>query len=197
VKAAELGMERSALGLDLSRKSYKPDLNVQAGYMNRGGLDPMWLASVGISLPLNRKRLSAGVAEAEALRQTARHSAEAARLLLRRRTQQRLTLLAATERSLALYDERILPQDRLAVDAGLAGYQAAKLPFVAVLEATKALYDDLMTRIALLASHAQLEASLEEASLEDVPSLPGAGLSGAPGGNDARAGGAKPPSGSM
>lgn len=172
LKAAELSVERGSLGVDLSRKSYKPDLSVQAGYMNRGGLDPLWQASVGLSLPLNRKRLGAGVAEAEAMRQSARSSGEATRLLLRVRTQQRLAALAAAERTLATYDERIVPQDRLAVDAGLAGYQAAKLPFVAVLEATRALYDDLITRLTLLASHARLEASLEEAGLEDVPAAP-------------------------
>jgi cobalt-zinc-cadmium efflux system outer membrane protein len=192
VKAADLGLERGALGVDLARKSYKPDLSLQVGYANRGGLDPMWEASVGFSLPLYRKRLAGGLAEAEALRTTSLRAAEATRLLLRLRTEQRLAVLAATERTLSVYDERILPQDRLAVDAGLAGYQAARLPFVAVLDATTALYDDLAARLTLLASHAQVKASLEEASLEDKPSMPAAGpLGRAPGGSGTMEGGAQ------
>lgn len=175
VRAAELGVESSKLGAALAQKAYKPDLSVQAGYMNRRGLDPMWQAAVGFNLPLHRDRLAAGVAEAEALRTTALRSVEATRLLLRVRTQQRLAVLAATERTLAIYDEQVLPQDRLAVDAGLAGYRADRLPFVAVLEAATALYEDLATRQRVLASHCQLLATLEEASLEAVPSMPGAG----------------------
>jgi hypothetical protein len=138
--------------------------------------------------------LAAGVAEAEALRTTALRSVEATRLLLRVRTQQRLAVLAATERALAIYDVQVLPQDRLAVDAGLAGYQAARLPFVAVLEAATALYDDLATRQGLLASHCQLLATLEEASLEAVPSMTGASASG---GSGAMGGAAKAASGPM
>src|SRR3990170_5039955 len=66
LKSASVGVERAALAVALARKEFKPDFSVQAGYMNRGGLDPMWQAGIGISIPLYRRRLSAGLAEAEA-----------------------------------------------------------------------------------------------------------------------------------
>ena len=47
-------------------KEFKPDFSVQAGYMNRGGLDPMWQAGVGVSLPALPQAAPSGMAEAEA-----------------------------------------------------------------------------------------------------------------------------------
>ncbi len=64
--AAALAGERAGLALAVAQKEYKPDFSVQAGYMNRGGLEPMWQAGVGVTLPVHRKRLASGLAEAEA-----------------------------------------------------------------------------------------------------------------------------------
>src|SRR3990172_7990867 len=52
VKSAALGVARSELGVALAQKEVKPDFVRQGGYMNRGGLDPMWIAGLGISVPL-------------------------------------------------------------------------------------------------------------------------------------------------
>ena len=165
VKMSALSADRGSLGVDLARASFKPDFNVQTAYMNRGGLDPMWQASVGVSLPFYRKRLQAELAEAESLRLSALRSNESVRLRLREQTQQRLIALATAERSFAVYEERIVPQDRLAVDSALASYRSDQLPFVAVLESASALYEDLAARLGLMAAHADLKASLDEARL--------------------------------
>ena len=53
------------LAVTLAHKEYRPDFTVQAGYMNRGGLAAMWQAGVGMTLPVYRKGLRAGAAEAE------------------------------------------------------------------------------------------------------------------------------------
>ncbi len=171
VKMTSLTADRGSLEVDLARTAFKPDFTVQAAYMNRGGLDPMWQAAIGVSLPLYRKRLRAQVAEAEFLRSSARRTTESVRLVLRSRTQQRLVTLSAAERSLSVFDERIIPQDRLAVDSALASYRSAQLPFVAVLESATALYDDLAARLTLMASHVALRATLDEASLADQPPM--------------------------
>lgn len=165
LKMAALASDRGSRGVDLARAAFKPDFTLQAAYMNRGGLDAMWQASVGASLPVYRKRIRAEVAEAESLRSSAVRSSESVRVRLREQTQQRLIALAATERSFAVFEERIIPQDRLAVDSALAGYRAGQVPFVAVLESATALYDDLAARLGLMASHALIRASLDEAGL--------------------------------
>ncbi len=171
VKAAGLGIERSTLAMELAKKQFKPDFSVQAAYMNRGGLDPMWQAGVGISIPVYRKRLSAGVAEADAQLRSSQSAIESVRLQLRYRTQERLTQLKTTERIATLYGEGIVPQDRMSVEAALANYQTGKVPFIAVLEALTTLYNDRATHLRLLATHEQVLASLEEASLEATSSM--------------------------
>ena len=133
LKGVGLGIERASLAVTLAKKQFKPDFSVQAAYMNRGGLDPMWQAGVGISIPLYRKRLSAGLAEADAQLRSTQSAIESVRLQLRFRTQERLIQLKTTERVATLYGEGIVPQDRMSVEAALANYQTGKVPFIAVL----------------------------------------------------------------
>ena len=178
LKNAAVAQERASLLVALASKQFKPDFSVQAGYTNRGGLAPMWQAGASVSLPLYRKRLSSGVAEAEAQVRASARLADSVRLQLRFRTEERLAQLAATQKIARLYGQGIIPQDRMAVDAALANYQTGKLPFIAVLEALTTLYNDRATHLALLANHERIRASLEEASLESTSSLAAAGASG-------------------
>jgi len=178
VKGAGLGIERASLAVALARKEFKPDFSVETAYVNRGGLDPMWQAGIGVSLPVYRKRLSAGLAEADALLRSSQRTSDSVRLQLRFRTQERLIQLKATERVATLYGEGIVPQDRMSVEAGLANYQTGKVPFIAVLETLTTLYNDRATHLRLLANHEQILASLEEASLESTSSLASAGAGG-------------------
>jgi len=166
VKGAGLGIERATLAVNLAKKEFKPDFSVQTAYLNRGGLAPMWQAGIGISVPAYRKRLSAGLAEAEAQLRSSQSVIESVRLRLRFRTQERLTQLKTTERVATLYGEGIVPQDRMSVEAALANYETGKVPFIAVLEALTTLYNDRATHLRLLANHEQTLASLEEASLD-------------------------------
>lgn len=171
IKATGLGVERASLAVTLAKKEFKPDFSVQTAYMNRGGLDPMWQAGIGISVPIYRKRLSAGLAEVEAQFRSSQSAVEAVRLQLRFRTQERLTQLKTTEKVATLYGEGIVPQDRMSVEAALANYQTGKVPFIAVLESLTTFYNDRATHLRLLANHEQTLASLEEASLESTSGM--------------------------
>jgi cobalt-zinc-cadmium efflux system outer membrane protein len=166
---AMLGAARAAA--DLAGRAGQPDLSVQAGYMNRGGLDPMWQAGVGVTLPLWRKKNAAVRGEAEARRRALESGRAALVLELRLRNQERLALLAAAERQARLYTDGIVPQAEMSVDAALAGYRTGRVPFVAVLEALNALYADRVARLGVLARHAELRAALEEISLDDAPGM--------------------------
>jgi outer membrane protein TolC len=173
--SARLAVERGRLATALAQKDYKPDFSVQAAYMNRGGLDPMWQAGVGITLPVQRKRRAAAVAEAGALTRTSERLTDSVSLQLRYRTQERFTRLQSTEKIVDLYGKGIVPQDRMSVEAAIANYQSGRVPFIAVLEALQTLYADRATLVRLGADHARLLASLEEASLEANADMPGAG----------------------
>ena len=178
LKSASLAAEKGSLTVALARKEFKPDFTLEGGYMNRGGLDAMWQAGVGVSLPLYRKRLSSGLAEAEAQLRSSQRLIESIRLQLRFRTQERLAQLKATAKVVELYAEGVVPQDRMSVDAALANYQTGKIPFIAVLEALTTLYSDRTTHLELLANHARIRASLEEASLDNTSAMGSTAVAG-------------------
>jgi cobalt-zinc-cadmium efflux system outer membrane protein len=171
LRAAAVALERDRLARDLADRAGQPDLVLQAGYMNRGGLDPMWQAGIGVTLPLWRKRIDAERAEAEIRQRSTERRRDSLRLQLRYRNQERLARLRATERTVRLYESGIVPQDRMSVESAVASYQVGKVPFVAVLEALTTLYRDRVTLKRLLARHAQLRAGLAEMSLDEAPAL--------------------------
>jgi outer membrane protein TolC len=178
LRIAALAGERARLRVALAEKDWKPDFGVQTGYMNRGGLDPMWQAGLAVSLPVQRRRRAEARAEAEAEARASARLAESVRLQLRYRTEERLAHLEATERIAGLYERGIIPQGRLAVDAAVANYQSGRVPFVTVLEALTTLYNDRASHLGLLANHERIRASLEQASLEETSSLDAAGTGG-------------------
>jgi outer membrane protein TolC len=169
------GGERERLAVALAAREFKPDLTVQAGYMNRGGLDPMWQAGVGVNLPVFRGRRRAAAAEAEARGRAVARELESVRAQLRYRTRERVAQLRAAETLARLYADGVVPQARLAYEASIASYQAGRVPFLSVLEALSGLYADRAAHLGVLAAHERIQVALEEASLEATSELPAAG----------------------
>lgn len=170
--AARSAVEGARLAVDLARKDFKPDLTVQAGYMNRGGLDPMWQAGIGINLPLARGRRKAALAEAQAELSAAEQRVAATEQQLRFRTQERLARLESIDRQVQLYEQGVLPQSSLSMEAAIASYQSGRVPFVSVLESLGTLYADRGALVRLIAARGQVLASIEEASLEATTAAP-------------------------
>ncbi len=195
LRAASAAIERDRLLVGLADKERHPDVAVQAGYMNRRSLDPMWQAGLAFNLPLRRGRIEGARAEAQARVRASERRLESVRLELRFRTEERLAQLETAETLARLYGEGIVPQDQMSVEAAIANYQAGKVPFVAVLEALATLYGDRSTHLRVLAGHQRIHASLEEASLDPTSDLPSAGGMGGrapvqPGGGSNGSGGA-------
>jgi len=168
-------------GLDVARRAFKPDFTVQGGYMNRGGLDPMWVAGFGVSWPISKKARESAVAEAEIRARGDGHEQEALGLRLAYQTQERFMRAQSAEQLIALYDRSVIVQDELTLQSTIANYQTDKVPFVSILEAVTTLYADRWARTTLLADHARLRVSLDEAALEQTagmttPAAPAAGL---------------------
>lgn len=181
VAAARAAVDKARLGVDLAKVQFKPGFSVQAAYMNRGGLDPMWQAGVGVTLPLRKGWRKAGLAEAEARVRAAESLLLSAELELRLRSQERLVQIASAQQLWTLYDQGIVPQDQMAVEAALASYRTGQVPFITVLESLATLYGDRSTQVRLAASHARARVSLEEASLAPTNDLAAAGGSMASG----------------
>ncbi len=180
--AARLDTQRARLAVDLARREYKPDFFVQGGYMNRGGFDPMWQASVGLNLPLRRARRAAAVAEAEAAARATEARVQSVELVLTQRTRERVAELDAARQTAALYAGGIVRQGESSVEAAQASYQTGRVPFVTVLEALNSLYADRSRLLDLREAQARLRIDLDEASLErgGAAMAPGAPAAAAP-----------------
>jgi cobalt-zinc-cadmium efflux system outer membrane protein len=135
----------------------------------------MWQAGVGITLPIYRKRLASGLAEAEARLRESQRRLESIRLQLRFRTRERLAQLRTADTVAGLYGDGIIPQGQMSVEAAIANYQAGKVPFISVLEALSTLYGDRSALLRVLASRERIRAGLDEASLEATSEMPAGG----------------------
>ena len=88
-----------------------PDLSLTAAIMPRGKLEPMWAASVGLTLPIYWwDKGSRAVDEAEAVRTSEQQGVASVRQLLALRTRERHTALAALVESLEVYRHGLLVQ---------------------------------------------------------------------------------------
>jgi len=177
--AARLAVATEGSVLALARLDFKPDFSIQGGYMNRGGLAPMWLAGFGVSWPFDKTKRESAVAESQLRSERDSRVIDSIDLQLRFRTQQRYTRARTAEKIINLYDQGIVPQDRMTVESALTSYQGGSVPFVSVLEAMTSLFADRWTRESLVADHARLLASLREASLEATPEMAATGAMGA------------------
>jgi cobalt-zinc-cadmium efflux system outer membrane protein len=159
--------------LDVARRAFKPDFSVQGGYMNRGGLDPMWVAGFGVSWPISKKARESAVAEAEIRAHGDGHEQEALALRLAYQTQERFMRAQSAEQLIALYDRSVIVQDELTLQSTIANYQTNKVPFVSILESVTTLYADRWARTTLLADHARIRVSIDEAALEQAAEMTG------------------------
>lgn len=157
--------------LEVARRAFKPDFTVQGGYMNRGGLDPMWVAGFGVSWPISKKARESAVAEAEIRARGDGHVEEAMALQLAYRTQERFARAQSAEQLVTLYDRSVIVQDELTLQSAIANYQTDKVPFVSILEAVTTLYADRWARATLIADHTRLRVSLDEAALEQTAEM--------------------------
>ncbi len=101
---------------------------------------PGAMLMVGLSIPIWRSRLGAGVAEAEAMVDMARSELAAMRRMIEAEALvSRERVLAARERFLVLRDE-VVPRTSAVIDPMLASYASGQLPIVSVIEAVAALW---------------------------------------------------------
>ncbi len=144
-----------------------PDLSVTAAIMPRGGLEPMWAASVGISLPIYWwDKGSRAVDEAEQTRNAELQGAESVRQLLALRTRERHTALAAVLEALEVYRHGLLVQSDATVRSTLFQYRVGKVPFASVLEVMRGLVADEAGYLSTLADAERLLIALREVSLQ-------------------------------
>jgi len=180
LRSAKLGIQQAQRNLDLAKLDRHPDFSVSAGVMPRGGLEPMWTASIGITLPLWQKNKQKRAVAEQEYRQTASGFAvEQVRCLLEQRIQERNSDLEAALQVIQLYRGGLLIQSESTFRATLAQYTVGQLPFLSVLEALNGWISD---QSGLIEAQAQAQATRIAQMELTLGPTPGIGASALPGG---------------
>ena len=141
-------VERSRADISVMHDMYKPMAMVQTGPAYTMADGAGWMVMVGVSIPLWRGKLRAGVAEAEAMAEMANQDLVAMRRMVAGdAVVARERVVAARARWLALRDQ-VVPRAKAAIEPTLSAYTTGQLPLVSVLEAAQALWSaqmDLVT----------------------------------------------------
>jgi outer membrane protein, heavy metal efflux system len=138
--AARAEIMRAEAGVQVMRDMSRPMLTVRTGPARTMAEGTGWMAMVGMSLPIWRGKLRAGVAEAEAMRAMAEADLRAmARMIEGEAAVAVSHVQAAHDRHDALTRD-VLPRARMAIEPAVAGYASGQLPLVSVIESVQALW---------------------------------------------------------
>jgi outer membrane protein TolC len=146
--AGRAEITRAEADVQVMRDMYKPMATVRTGPSYTMAEGRGWMAMVGLSLPIWRGKLKAGVAEAQAMRSMAEADLRAMTRMIEGEAAVAVSRLqSARDRQTALNTD-VLPRARMAIEPAVASYAAGQLPLVSVIEAVQALWlvqSDLIT----------------------------------------------------
>lgn len=174
-------MAQAATGVDLARKAYLPDFNVGLAYTAvgpredaagramppEGNGDDVLGVTAGINIPLWRKKLSAGVAEAAQRELAAQEGLRSVAADIHRDLGELLQRIPQTREQLDLFRDVLTVQAEEALRSAEASYSAGALGALDLLDAERVL---LEVRIATARTAADLAIAL--ARLEGVLASP-------------------------
>lgn len=153
LRAGRAEIEQAEAEVRVMRSMYSPMAMVRTGPAYTMAEGEGWMVMVGISIPLWRGKLRAGVAEADAMVDMATADFDAMRRMAEGEARSaRENVIAARERYVALRDD-ILPRAEQAIAPTLASYSSGQVPLVSVVEAAQALW---MAQRDLVVARAQL-----------------------------------------
>ena len=138
--AGRAEIARAKADVQVMRDMFKPMATIRTGPAYTMAEGRGWMAMVGLSLPIWRDKLHAGVAEAQAMRAMSDADLRAMSRMVEGQAAAAVNRLeAARERQSAL-TTNVLPRARMAIEPAVAGYAAGQLPLVSVIEAVQALW---------------------------------------------------------
>jgi outer membrane protein TolC len=153
IAAGRAEVARAEADVEVMRDMLRPMATIRTGpayTMAEGG---GWMAMVGLSLPIWRGKLRAGIAEAQAMHAMSQADLQAMTRMIEGDAAVAVSQLhAARDRQRALAKD-VLPRARMAIDPAVASYASGQLPLVSVLEAVQALW---LVQSDLIAADTQL-----------------------------------------
>jgi outer membrane protein TolC len=138
--AGRAEIARAEADVQVMRDMFRPMAVIRTGPSYTMAEGRGWMAMVGLSLPIWRGKLRAGVAEAQAMRAMSEADLRAmARMIEGEAAGAASQLQAARDRQTALNTD-VLPRARIAIEPAVASYASGQLPLVSVIEAIQALW---------------------------------------------------------
>ena len=122
------------------RDMFRPMATIRTGPSYTMAEGRGWMAMVGVSLPIWRGKLRAGVAEAHAMRLMSDADLKAMIRMIEGEAAVAVNQVQAARERQAALNADVLPRARMAIEPVVAGYTAGRLPLVSVIEAVQALW---------------------------------------------------------
>jgi cobalt-zinc-cadmium efflux system outer membrane protein len=138
--AGRAGIARAEADVQVMRDMFKPMATIRTGPAYTMAEGRGWMAMVGLSLPIWRGKLRAGVAEAQAMRAMSEADLRAMTRMVEGQAAAAVSQLEAARERQAALTANVLPRARMAIEPAVAGYAAGQLPLVSVIEAVQALW---------------------------------------------------------
>jgi cobalt-zinc-cadmium efflux system outer membrane protein len=168
VGAAQI--DRATAEVDVMRSMYRPMAMVRAGRASSMAEGEGAMLMVGVSVPLWRSRLRAGVDEARAMERMARADLVGMQRMIEGEVAAAYAEAQATRALLRALELDVLPRARSAIDAALAAYAAGQGALVLVVDASRALWDVETDRLMAESATARAWVQLELAVGNRAPS---------------------------
>jgi outer membrane protein TolC len=169
VRAKQASTRQEENQVELARKNFRPDFNVQYSYEHTASqFRDYYMATFGIRLP-NRGREKAELAEAQQNQERAGKELDAESQRVLSEVQQQYVRAKTSEEQLKIYSGGLLPQSEATFRSGLSAYQSNRQDFESLLSGfLDVLNLDLEYRSELV-EHELALAELERLTGVDLP----------------------------
>lgn len=137
---ARAEIARADADLQVMRDMFRPMATIRTGPSYTMAEGKGWMAMVGVSLPIWRGKLRAGVAEAQAMRAMSEADLRAMTRMFEGEAATAASQVQAWRDRQDALTTNVLPRARMAIAPALAGYGAGRLPLVSVIEVVQALW---------------------------------------------------------
>ncbi|MEJ2007589.1 MAG: TolC family protein [Acidobacteriota bacterium] len=159
------------LGVELAKKDFYPDFNVQYLYQHTGnGFPERYLLSFGVKIPIYRsRRQRPEVAEAAEQLNSARRAYEARVQQTYFDVRDQYLVADSDSKVLKIYREGLIPQATATFHAGLAAYQSGQQDFQTLLDSFLDVLNLDIEYWRTLAEHETALARLEQLTGLSIP----------------------------
>lgn len=141
LSAGAAEVDRAKAEIEVMRSMYKPMAMVRVGQASTMAEGAGAMLMIGVSVPIWRGRLKAGVAEARAMQHMADADLEAMRRMIASEALAAREEVNAVQTQAMVLETDVLPRAIAATDAALASYASGQGTLVPVIESARALWE--------------------------------------------------------